>query len=374
MSIFFISMAKDYYKILGVSRTASEDEMKKAYRKLAHRWHPDKKDGDEAKFKEINEAYQVLSNKDKRAQYDRFGENFSQGGGGGSGFGGFDFGRGFEGFSNGNFHFEGGFDDIFSDIFGMKNRSSSRGSGRRRGEDIHIDIEISFEEMAKGVRKTVSIRRNVSCVSCGGTGGKSGTKETPCSACGGSGEVRRTVRSFLGVFQQVEVCGECQGTKKVFKEKCSDCQGTGHRKKTDELSIDIPAGIEDRQVLSVSGEGESGGRGASSGDLLVSIHVRRHDSLERRGNDVLSTVSISFAKAALGDSVSVRTLDGEVSMKIPAGTQSGEVFRIRGKGISPLGSSSSWDRGDHMVTVLVSTPQRISREERTLLERLRELE
>lgn len=367
------SMAKDYYKMLGVSRNASDDELKKAYRKLAHKFHPDKKGGDEAKFKEINEAYQVLSNKEKRAQYDRFGETFSGGAGGGrgsSGFEGFDFGRGFEGFSNGSFHFEGGFDDIFSNIFG-----GGSGGGRsrvRRGSDIQVDVEISFEEMAEGVKKTFSLRRTVSCHACSGTGGKKGTSDTVCSTCGGSGSVRKTVRSFLGVFQQTAPCDACSGRGRVFREACSECRGAGTAKESRDISVDIPAGIEDGQMLSLSGEGESGGPGGVPGDLLVAVHVKKHPYFERRGNDILSTVSLSPARMALGDSVSVNTIEGEVMLKIPAGTRSGEVFRIRGKGIRPLGNS--WNRGDQLITVTVLIPKRLSREERELFERLRELE
>lgn len=368
-------MAKDYYKTLGVSRDASEDALKKAYRKLAHEWHPDKKGGNEAKFKEINEAYQVLSNKEKRAQYDRFGETFSGGGNGGGngggGFGGFDFNRGFEGFSGGNFHFEGGFDDIFSDIFGSRGASRGR-SPQKSGNDIRVDVEISFEEMAQGVRKTISLRRTVTCDSCNGKGGKRGTKETPCATCGGAGKVRRTVRSFLGTFQQVEICEACRGQGKVSAEKCPDCRGEGRSKKSEEIPIDIPAGIEDGQMLSLSGEGEAGEMGGQAGDLLIAIHVRPHGMFERRGNDVLSTAFISCARAALGDTISVSTLEGEISMKIPSGTQSGEVFRIRGKGLRSVGSS--WGKGDHLVTIIIRIPKQLSREERSLFESLRNQE
>ncbi|QQS15846.1 MAG: molecular chaperone DnaJ [Candidatus Moraniibacteriota bacterium] len=363
-------MAKDYYQTLGVARGASADEIKKAYRKLAHAHHPDKKGGDEAKFKEINEAYQVLSNKEKRAQYDQFGETFSQGGGGGAGFGGFDFGRGFEGFSNGNFHFEGGFEDIFSDIFGGGRSRGSR--SRRRGSDIQVDVEISFEEMAAGVRKTLSLRREVACSLCSGTGGKRGSKEQNCPTCHGAGQVRRTVRSILGTFQQAEVCGDCGGRGKVYAEKCLECRGSGRVKKTDEIPLDIPAGIEDGQMLSLSGEGEAGEAGSQPGDLLVSVHVRPHPVFSRRGNDVLSNISVSAVRAALGDTVDVETIDGLVSMKVPAGTQSGEVFRIRSKGLLPVGSS--WGRGDHLVTVTVRVPKHLSREEKRLFEALRDIE
>lgn len=366
-------MAKDYYKTLGVSRTASEEELKKAYRKLAHEFHPDKKGGNEAKFKEINEAYQTLSNKEKRAQYDRFGESYSQFGGGntsGAGFGGFDFGRGFEGFSNANFHFEGGFDDIFSDVFGSRRSGSARRA--KGGADIQVDVEISFEEMASGVKKSVSIRRNISCSSCSGTGGARGAGESTCGACGGAGRVRRVVRSFLGAFEQIESCEVCSGAGKVFREKCHDCRGSGRVARQEKVDIDIPAGIEDGQALSLSGGGEAGEKGAPAGDLLVVVHVRPHASLTRRGNDVLSTVDISCARAALGDTVEISTIEGDVSMKIPPGTQSGEVFRIRGKGLRPVGSS--WGKGDHLVTVVVRVPKRLSSKERALFESLRDME
>lgn len=358
-------MAKDYYKTLGVARGASEADIKKAYRKLAHEFHPDKKGGDEAKFKEINEAYQVLSNKEKRSQYDRFGESFSSQGGFGSG--GFDFGNGgFEGFPGG-FQFEGGFEDIFSNIFG--------GGGarhRKRGSDIQVDVEISFEEMAEGVQKTFPLRRTTTCSSCSGIGGKKGSSGKVCASCGGAGNIRKTVRSFLGVFQQTAPCEECSGRGKTFREKCPECRGSGEKKDTQNISVRIPAGIEDGQILSLSGEGESGGPGGVPGDLLVAVRIRKHPVFERRGNDVLSSISLSCACAALGDSIVVRTLDGEVTMKIPAGTRPGEVFRIKGKGLRPIGSS--WSRGDQLVTVQVVIPKYLSREERKLFERLREIE
>lgn len=368
-------MAKDYYKTLGVARGASADDIKKAYRRLAHEHHPDKKGGNEAKFKEVNEAYQILSNPQKRAQYDQFGETFDTSGGGaggGAGFGGFDFSRGFEGFSNGNFRFEGGFDDIFSDIFG------ARGAGGRRraassGADIQVDIEITFEEMAQGVKKTLSLRRSVACPSCSGSGGKKGTKETACRVCGGAGQVRRTVRSFLGMFQQVEVCAECRGKGKVFAEKCAECRGSGQVKKSEDVSVEIPAGIENGQMLSLDGEGEAGEHGSAPGDLLVAVHVKPHPLFERRGNDVLSKATLSSARAALGETIPVETIEGTVSMKIPPGTQSGEVFRIRGKGLRPVGGSA-WGKGDHLVTVSVRIPKHLTREERRLFESLRDLE
>lgn len=364
-------MAKDYYSTLGVSRDASESDIKKAYRKKAHEYHPDKKGGDEAKFKELNEAYQVLSNKEKRSQYDRFGEAFSANGSGASGgFGGFDFRNGFPG--GGSFHFEGGFDDIFSDIFGGSAAHSGRGRARS-GADIQVDAEILFEEMAKGVRKSFTLYRRVTCATCRGEGGEPGAGESTCSVCNGSGQVRRTVRSFLGVFQQAEVCGTCHGRGKTHTKPCHTCHGDGQVKQEDTISVDIPAGIDTGQSLSLPGEGEAGDIGAPPGDLFVTVRVRPHDTFSRKGSDVYSTIHVSFARAALGDTASVKTLDGTVSMKIPAGTQSGEVFRVRGKGLPKLGGRFS-GRGDHFVTVMIPTPKHLSRDLRRMLEQLRKAE
>lgn len=362
-------MAKDYYSTLGVARDASEADIKKAYRKKAHEYHPDKKGGDEAKFKELNEAYQVLSNKEKRAHYDRFGEAFSANGAGtGGGFGGFDFRNGFPG--GGSFHFEGGLDDLFSDIFGAGRGGRSRA---RSGADIQVDAEISFEEMAKGVRKSFTLYRNIACSTCHGEGGEPGAGESVCSVCSGSGQVRRTVRSFLGVFEQAEMCEACRGRGKTHKKPCHECHGAGKVKRENTISVDIPAGIDTGQSLSLSGEGEAGDIGAPPGDLFVTVRVRPHTIFSRKGSDVYSTIPVSFARAALGDTVSVETLDGAVSMKVPAGTQSGEVFRMRGKGLSKLGGRFS-GKGDHFVTVVIPTPQHLSRDLRRALEELRQAE
>lgn len=361
-------MAKDYYEILGVSKNASEDEIKKAFRKLAHKHHPDKSGGDEKKFKEANEAYQVLSSKEKRARYDQTGQDFhSQGqpGGGGQGFGGFSS----QGGGASGFDFSGtGFEDIFSDMFGGGGRSRGR---ERSGADIAVDIEITFEEMVHGVKKDIRLRKLSRCDVCSGTGGKPHSKEETCPDCHGSGQIRRTVQTIFGAFAQAVVCERCHGRGKIYKEKCTACHGDGRMQKEEEISIEIPAGIRDEQTLSVSGRGAAGEDGAPAGDLFVNVHVRPHASLKRHGDDILSQLKITFAQAVLGDKVSVMTIDENVMMKIPAGTEPGEVFRVRGKGVPHLGH---FGRGDHLVTISLFIPKKLSREEKELIEKLGTLE
>lgn len=365
----------DYYKILGVEKEASQDEIKKAFRKLAHKHHPDKGGGDEAKFKEINEAYQVLSNEQKRKQYDQFGQTFHGQGpqGGGQGFGGFSSQGGpgggfdFSGFSSQGFDFRGsGFEDIFSEMFGGQGQQRSRS---RAGADIQVDVEISFEEMVHGAKKDIRLRKLSSCETCQGTGGKPGSKEETCAECNGSGQTRRTVRSIFGTFAQAIVCDRCHGKGKMFVEKCPACDGAGRLQKEESIAIDIPAGIRDEQTLVAPNHGAAGEHGAPQGDLLIMVHVRPHKEFKRQGDDIASRLEISFAQAALGDTVLVGTIDGDVRMKIPAGTQPGEVFRLKGKGIPRLGRLSS--RGDHLITVSVRIPKKLSSEEKRLIEALR---
>lgn len=355
---------KDYYAILGVARDASPDEIKKAFRKMAHKYHPDKGGGDEAKFKEANEAYGVLSDPEKRKRYDQFGSAFDQAGGAG-GFGGFSGG----GFDFNDFQFgggAGGFEDVFSDLFGGGFGGASR-RGPRAGSDIQVDVEISFDEMVKGVRKTVKIRKEMACDECGGTGGKKGSKEEQCSECGGSGQVRRAVRSVFGVMEQVVPCPKCGGRGKRYTESCPSCHGSGKRMGEEEVTIDIPAGIDDGQAISVPGKGAVGEPGGRPGDLFVVVHVRAKKGIERRGQNLFSEKEISFPQAVLGDTVAIETAYGPVKMKIPAGTQSGEVFRIRGKGLpSPRG----FGQGDHMVTVKVEVPKKLSGKEKKLMKDL----
>jgi|WetSurMetagenome_2_1015567.scaffolds.fasta_scaffold16707_5 molecular chaperone DnaJ len=365
-------MANDYYSLLGVSKGASDDEIKKAYRKLAHKHHPDKSGGDEKKFKEINEAYQVLSDKTKRQQYDQFGQTFDQGGfssGQGGGFSGFDFGnfgRQDQGGSGSGFEFNFGgtdFEDIFSNIFGGQ-RAPRR---RKKGRDIQVDVEINFSEMVFGAEREINLRKGVVCDHCQGTGGKQGTSVKNCPACKGSGQVEKISRSFFGSFSQVGVCQECQGEGKIYEKKCSQCGGDGKIKRDEKVDISIPAGISDGQTISIEGAGEAGERGARSGDLYVIVHIRPHEKFSRKGLDILSNEYIAFSKAALGGEIEMETIYGKLVLKIPQGTQSGEVFRIREKGVPEINGRGI---GSHLAKIIVKIPKKISREQKNIIEQL----
>lgn len=359
----------DYYDILGVRKGASDDEIKKAYRKMAHKYHPDK-GGDEAKFKEVNEAYQVLSDKSKRQQYDQFGQTFSGGGAGGS-QSGWDFsGFGNQGFGNGfEFEFGGaGFEDIFQNVFGGGGRGGRR---KARGQDIQTDVEISFEEMVSGARRELRLYKRVACSRCRGEGGEPGTKKNTCRQCGGSGQIRKNQRSFFGMVSQIVTCPECRGEGAVYEKKCSQCGGDGRVKENETVPIDIPAGIENGQAISISGQGEAGEKGASSGDLYVVVHVRPHEKFSRKNNDIVSTEYIPFTAAALGGKIEIDTVTGKVILKIPSGTQSGEIFRIKGKGVSDVHGRGV---GNHLVKVIVSVPKSLTRQQRKILEELKNTE
>jgi molecular chaperone DnaJ len=365
-------MAKDYYAILGVDRSASDDEIKKAYRKMAHKYHPDKSHGDEEKFKEVNEAYQVLSDKNKRSQYDQFGQTFggssgAQGFGGGQGFGGFDFGNFSGGGQQGGF--SGGFNDIFSEFFGGT-RSGSRNQAQA-GMDVQVDVEIDFQDMVRDVKKQLRVYKRVTCETCHGGGGEPGTKEETCSHCKGSGQVKTTQQTILGAFTQVGVCNHCQGKGKYYEKKCHTCGGDGRVRKEELIDITIPAGIDNGQTLSLSGKGEAGELGAPAGNLYVTVHVKPHKEFQRKGLDIVSMRHITFSQAVLGDKAVIQTLEGEVNMKIPSGTQSGEIFRIKHKGIPELHGRG---RGHHLVHVIVDVPKKVSRKQKKLIEKMREEE
>ncbi len=364
-------MIKDPYEVLGVSRDASLDEIKKAYRKLAHKYHPDKGGGDEEKFKEVNEAYQILSDPKKKAQFDRFG----QAGAGGfadfgnfadfAGFEGFDFGQFAKGGEQGGVQFDmGDLGDIFGSMFG------SAGKVSRRGRDVGADVTISFDEMVSGATKEIEVTVNTRCDTCGGTGGAKDAKKETCRTCGGKGRINKRLQTMFGVIAQTVVCPDCAGTGETYDKKCPDCAGSGRRKKTVTVSVDIPPGIADGQTIALPGKGEAGVFGGPSGDLLVTVHVRPDEELKRRGDDILSEKHISFPQAALGDKIKVRTVSGEVTMKIPAGTQSGTVFRIRGKGVPRL---NGFGRGDHLVTVTVDVPKKLTREQKKLIQELQKV-
>ncbi len=357
-------MAKDYYKILGVSRDASQEEIKRAFRELAHKYHPDKQGGSAEKFKEINEAYQVLGNPEKRQQYDQFGTTFeqAQSQGGFSGFEGF---RDFSGFAN-------GFDFDFSDLGEMFGFGDIFGGGRKktrvsRGRDIEVEMEINFREAVFGAEKILELHKPSVCENCGGSGNDPKSKIVTCETCGGSGRVQQVQRTFFGSFQAVTTCPICRGEGKKAERECSECRGSGAVRAFKKIKIKIPAGIDNGETIKLSGEGEAGKRGGKPGDLFITFHVKPDKEFRRRGNDILSKVGINFTQAALGDKIEVETLDGKVKLTIPAGTQSGQIFRLKGKGVPSL---RGYGRGDHLVEVAVITPTRLTKRQRELLEEL----
>lgn len=363
-------MKKDYYDLLGVSKGASADEIKKSYRKMAVKYHPDKNPGDktaEEKFKEVSEAYEVLSDDKKRQMYDQFGHagvGAGMGGGGQGPFGGF--GQG--GFGGG----QGSMNDIFGDIFGdLFGQASGRGRGGARrtrgvpGADIKTDVDITFEEAARGTEKTITIPKSVSCETCKGSGAKAGTQPETCRGCQGTGE--QTFQQ--GFFAISRPCSECGGSGQKIAHPCPDCRGAGKVRKRSSIAVKIPAGIDTGQRLKLSNEGEAGERGGPPGDLYVVINVLEHDLFTREDADVLCDVPVTFIQASLGDEVEVPTLDGKVKVKIPEGTQSHKVLRLKGKGMPYLGSPS---RGDQLIRVIVETPTKLSREQRELLKKFQE--
>lgn len=358
---------KDYYDVLGVSKTATADEIKKAYRKLARQYHPDvNKDNPEAaeKFKEASEAYSVLSDEQKRAQYDQFGHAaFENGGAGGAGgFGGFE---GFGGFGG------GGMEDIFDMFFGGQGRGS-RGSnaGPQRGADLRFDLEITFEEAAFGLEREISLYRDEQCPHCHGNGAELGSKVETCPECHGSGEIRFTQNTMFGQMTNVRPCPKCHGEGKIISEPCKECRGQGTVKKNKKLKVKIPAGVDNGSRLRVAGEGEAGVKGGPSGDLYVYLYVKPHKFFERDGTTVYCEVPINIVQATLGDEIKVPTLDGQVVMKVPEGTQPGKVLRLKGKGIPSLRNST---RGDQLVRIKVVVPQKLNEKQKDALRKFAEI-
>lgn len=351
---------KDYYEVLGVSKSASEEEIKKAFRTLAHKYHPDKKGGDEAKFKEVSEAYAILSDKKRRAEYDMYGKTFS--GNAAGGFGGFDFSNfaGFQGFGpNGSVEFDLG--DIFGEFFGGGGRRS------RRGRDISIDIEIPFRDAVFGTERRVLISKTAVCDTCSGSGAKKGTAVKACATCNGKGQIHETRNSFFGSFTSTRVCPKCAGRGEVPEEPCSVCRGEGVMKKEEEIRITVPAGAENGEMIRMPGRGEAV-PGAPAGDLYVKIHVKADKTFTRDGANLITMLPIKLTDALLGGEYRIQGLDGEITISVPSGVTHGEIVRVRGKGV-PTGRSG---RGDLLVRIDIEFPKKLSRTARKLVENLRE--
>lgn len=340
---------RDYYETLGIARDASKDDIRAAYRKLARQYHPDvSKEADaEAKFKEINEAYQVLSDDERRARYDRFGHvDMGQGDAGGFGFGGF-----------------GGFEDIFEDFFGFGARGAAR-QGPRRGGDLRYDLEIEFEEAIFGCQREIEVNRAETCPNCKGSGAEPGTAPRRCPECNGSGQIRRSQQSIFGSFVNVTTCPRCGGRGEVITTPCSTCKGERRVEQTRKLSIDIPAGVDEGMRIRLSGEGEAGLDGGPAGNLYVVLHIKPHKFFQRRDQDILLTLNVNIAQATLGDEIMVPTLEGKEKMTLPAGTQPGAVFHLKGKGVPKLQGTG---RGEEIVIINVVIPTKLDAAQKKLL-------
>jgi len=365
-------MKRDFYEILGVSKTASQEEIKKAYRKVAMQYHPDRNPGDkvsEEKFKEAAEAYEILNDADKKAQYDRFGHNAFNGRGGSGGYSG-------AGMNMDDIFSQ--FGDIFGDegfgsFFGGGGRRSSGGSRGRgsRGSNLRVKLKMNFEEIAKGATKTIKVKKHVKCTTCQGSGAKDKNSVQTCNGCGGSGQVRKVQNTFLGQMQTVTTCPTCNGEGSTITNKCTSCKGEGRVYGEETVTIDIPAGVAEGMQLSISGKGNAGERGGSAGDLIVLIEEEAHPQLHRDGLNVAFDLHISFPDAVFGTQVEVPTIDGRAKIKIPAGTQSGKIFRLKGKGFPQV---NSYEKGDQLIQVNIWTPQNVSSEEKNMLEKMQQSE
>ena len=351
---------RDYYEVLGVDRGADDATIKKAYRQLAKKYHPDMNPGDkeaEKKFKEASEAYSVLSDPEKRRQYDQFGHAaVEQGGGGAGGFGGFDFNGGDMGDI---------FGDIFGDFFGGGRKRSAAGNSPMKGANIRASVRISFEEAVFGCEKELELTLKDECKTCHGTGAKPGTNPETCPKCGGKGQVVYTQQSLFGMVRNVQTCPDCNGTGKIVKEKCPDCRGTGYSASRKKIQVTIPAGIDNGQSIRIREKGEPGMNGGPRGDLLVEVNVSRHPIFQRQDTNIFSTAPITFAQAALGGEVRISTVDGDVMYEVKPGTQTDTKVRLKGKGVPSLRNKSV--RGDHYVTLVVQVPTKLNEEAKKAL-------
>ena len=357
---------RDYYEVLGVEKGADEAALKKAYRNLAKKYHPDTNAGNaeaEAKFKEASEAYAVLSDGEKRRQYDQFGHAaFDGGAGGAGGFGGFDFNGG---------DFGDIFGDIFGDLFGGGRRGGGRGNMAQKGADIRVRTNISFEEAVFGCNKNLEINVKVECETCKGSGAKTGTKKETCTKCGGRGQVTFTQQSMFGQIRNVQTCPDCRGNGQIIKEKCIDCGGSGFKQMRKKFEVEIPAGVDNGQYKRIVGYGEPGSNGGPRGDILVEIIVGRHPIFQRQDTNIFSTVPMSFAIAALGGEIVIDTVDGKVVYEVKKGTQTDTKIRLRGKGVPSLRNKDV--RGDHLVTLVIEVPDKLSNEAKEALRKFDEL-
>ena len=364
-----MAQKRDYYEVLGVGKNATDEELKKAFRKLAKQYHPDanpdNKEEAERKFKEVNEAYEILSDKQKRQMYDQFGFDGPQNFGGGY----YSYGSGFDGFGGfSDFSDFGDLGDIFSSFFGGGSTRSRSSNGIRRGADLKINLDITFEEAYSGIEKEISINRNEKCTSCNGSGAKRGTTADKCSMCNGTGKIKQVVTTPFGQMSTQRVCTQCGGTGKVIKEPCPDCKGKGIVKKSIKLKVKIPQGIDEGQTIVLKGEGEVGSNGGPNGDLYIVVHIKRHSIYSRKAEHVLCEIPITFTGATLGTELEIPMVDGtKEKYKIPEGTQTGTKFTIKNKGFKSV--NGNW-RGDFVFTVVVQTPKKLTREQRDLLTEL----
>jgi molecular chaperone DnaJ len=372
-------MAQDYYSILGVSRDASNEEIKKAYRKLAHQHHPDKNAGDkdsETKFKEINNAYQVLGDSQKRSQYDRHGVDPSNMQGGGSqDFGGFSNGRGFDFSGTGGSPFED-LNDVFETFFGngfsgnSQNSRTSKNPSRRKGIDLEMDLDLTLEEAATGIEKSFNLKHKVGCEHCQGKGSEPGSKVKSCPTCKGSGRVYQRMQTFFGVVQQEVSCPTCEGIGQIYEEKCHICKGKGYNQKNENIEVKIPVGVDSGDRIRVPGKGEAGYKGSQAGDLYLNVNIRSHNKLERKGQDIYSVKEVSYFDLLLGLDLSVYTVWGEVEMKLPPLTNPDSKLKLKGKGMPKLNNREL--KGDHFVEIKVKMPRNLDKKQQEVLQKVRD--